>query len=67
MTQSSRHFPYGVGLSNATELSGYRAMHFALDALIVVIVAAAAFLVGWDRAMARLSPEFAKFLRRYDP
>lgn len=42
-------------------------MHFALDALILVLVAAAAFLVGWDRAMARLSPEFEKFLRRYDP
>jgi len=42
-------------------------VHFALDLLILIFVAAAAFLVGWDRAMARLSPEFEKFLRRYDP
>jgi hypothetical protein len=42
-------------------------MHFALNLAVLILVAAAAFFCGWDRAMAKLSPEFQRFLRRYDP
>jgi hypothetical protein len=42
-------------------------MYTALDLFVLILVAAVAFFAGWDRAMAHLSPEFAKFLRRYDP